>query len=164
MAPLDHLPHEEGVVVGGVEIAAAPEHQGLVDGVLETVVALLGYTVFMTLAAIDAGGPKAVVVQQGGVVVVERSPKDRVKRHTFVCTIQLPGPRNRKTGSASYPRSEDFDNKVSLPPNRRKRTTRNSNATTTPANGNATAVKPSSKRGRHVTPENAKRAGQISFF
>ena len=91
-------------------------------------------------------------------------PKDMVKRHTFLCTIQLPGPRNRKTDKASYPRSEDFDNEVSLPPNRRKRTRRNSNATTTPANGNAAAVKPSSRRGKHVTPVDAKRADSSPSF
>ena len=59
-------------MVDGVEVAAAPEQQGLVNGVLEPVVGLLGNAVFMALAAIDAGGPEAVVLQQGGVVVVER--------------------------------------------------------------------------------------------
>ena len=71
IALLDHLPHEEGVVVGGVEIAAAPQDQGLVDGVLEAVVALLGDAVFVVLAAIDAGGSEAVVVQQGLVIVIQ---------------------------------------------------------------------------------------------
>ena len=74
VAPGDHLPDEVGVVVGGVEVAAAPEHQRLVDGILEAVVFLLGDAVFMALAVIDAGGAEAVVVQQGGVVVVKRSP------------------------------------------------------------------------------------------
>ena len=40
-------------------------------GVLQAVVSLLSDAVFVALAAIDAGGPEAVVVQQGGVVVVE---------------------------------------------------------------------------------------------
>ena len=66
----DHLPDETGVVVGGVEIAAAPQDQGLVHGILQTVVGVLGDAVFMALAAIDAGGAQAVVVQQGGIIVV----------------------------------------------------------------------------------------------
>ena len=72
IASLHHLPDEAGVVVGGVEIAAAPQHQGLVDGVLQAVVGVLGDAVFMALAGIDAGGAEAVVVQQGGVIVVQR--------------------------------------------------------------------------------------------
>ena len=59
-----------GVVVGGVEIAAAPQDEGLVDRVLEAVVGMLGDAVFMALAAIDAGGTETVVVQQSGVIVV----------------------------------------------------------------------------------------------
>ena len=54
-----------------VEIAAAPQDEGLVDGVLEAVVGVLGDAVFMALAGIDAGGAEAVVVQQGGVIVVK---------------------------------------------------------------------------------------------
>ena len=60
IAPLDHLPDEEGVVIGGVEIAAAPQDEGLVDSVLEAVVALLGDAVFVALATIDAGGAEPV--------------------------------------------------------------------------------------------------------
>ena len=56
-----HLPDEAGVVVVGIEIAAATQDEGLVDGVLEPVVSLLGDAVFMALAAIDAGGAEAVV-------------------------------------------------------------------------------------------------------
>ena len=59
------------VVVGGIEIASSPEDEGLVDSVLEPVVGVLGDAVFMALAAVDAGGPETVVVQQGGVVVVK---------------------------------------------------------------------------------------------
>ena len=71
IASLHHLPDEAGVVVGGVEIAAAPQDEGLVDGVLQAVVGVLGDAVFMALAGIDAGGAEAVVVQQGGVIVVK---------------------------------------------------------------------------------------------
>ena len=71
IALLDHLPDEERVVVGCVEIAAAPQDEGLADGFLEAVVALLDHAVFVALAAIDAGGPEAVVVQQGFVGVIE---------------------------------------------------------------------------------------------
>ena len=69
--PGDHLSDEVGVVVDSVEVAAAPEHQGLVNGVLQPVVSLLGDAVFMALAAVDAGGPQTVALQQGGVIVVE---------------------------------------------------------------------------------------------
>ena len=71
VAYVHHLPDEVGVVVGGVEITAAPQDEGLVDGVLEAVVGVLGDAVFMALAAIDAGGAEAIVVQQGGVIVVK---------------------------------------------------------------------------------------------
>ena len=71
IASLHHLPDEAGVVVGGVKIAAAPQDEGLVDGVLEAVVGVLGDAVFMALAGIDAGGAEAIVVQQGGVIVVK---------------------------------------------------------------------------------------------
>ena len=71
IASLHHLPDEAGVVVGGVEIAAAPQDEGLVDGVLQAVVGVLGDAVFMALAGIDAGGAEAIVVQQGGVIVVK---------------------------------------------------------------------------------------------
>ena len=73
IASLDYLPDEVGVVVDGVEIPAAPQDEGLVDGVLETIVTLLGDAVLVALAAIDAGGPEAVVVQQGFVGGVELS-------------------------------------------------------------------------------------------
>ena len=68
---MDHPRHEEGVVVGGVKITAAPQDQGLVDGVLEPMVALLGDTVFVALAGIDAGGTQAVVIEEGLVGVIQ---------------------------------------------------------------------------------------------
>ena len=61
IAPVHHCADEVGIGFGSVEIAAAPRDEGLVDGVLEPVVSLLGDPVFMALAAIDAGGPEAVV-------------------------------------------------------------------------------------------------------
>ena len=72
VASLDHLPDEAGVVVAGVKIAAAPQDEGLINGVLEAVVALLGDAVLVTLAPVDAGGLEPVMVQQGGVIVVQR--------------------------------------------------------------------------------------------
>ena len=52
VASLDHPLHEYRVVVGGVKIAAAPQNQGLVYGVLDLVVALLGDAVFMALTGL----------------------------------------------------------------------------------------------------------------
>ncbi len=51
-----HLLYETGVVVGGVEITAAAQDEGLVHGVFEAVVSLLGDAVFVAFTAIDAGG------------------------------------------------------------------------------------------------------------
>ena len=34
VAPVHHLADKAGVLVEGAEVAAAPEHQGLADGVL----------------------------------------------------------------------------------------------------------------------------------
>ena len=65
VAPVNHLPGEAGAVVGRVELTAAPQHQSLVDGVLEPVVGLLGHAVFVGLAGIDQGGLETVAVQQG---------------------------------------------------------------------------------------------------
>ena len=75
IASLHHLPDEAGVVVDSVEIAAAPQDEGLVDGVLEAVVGVLSDAVFMALAGIDAGGAEAIVVQQGGVIVVKSAAR-----------------------------------------------------------------------------------------
>ena len=47
VAPVDHLDDEAGVIVDRVEFAAAPQYQGLVDGVLEPEVCLLGDAVFV---------------------------------------------------------------------------------------------------------------------
>ena len=71
VAPVNHLPGEAGVVVGRVELTAAPQHQSLVDGVLEPVVGLLGHAVFVGLAGIDQGGLETVVLQQGPVGVIQ---------------------------------------------------------------------------------------------
>ncbi len=68
---MDHPGHEEGVVVGGVKISAAPQDQGLADGILQTVVALLGVAVFVALARIDAGGAQPEVIEEGPVGVVQ---------------------------------------------------------------------------------------------
>ena len=65
-------PDETGVVIGGVEITAAPQDEGLVHSVFQAVVCVLGDAVFMALAGIDACGAQAVVVQQGSVIGVKR--------------------------------------------------------------------------------------------
>ena len=57
VASLDHLPDEAGVLAGGVELPAAPQDEGgLVDGVLEAVVALLGDAVLVAITPVDADG------------------------------------------------------------------------------------------------------------
>ena len=57
-------------IVGGVEITAASQDEGLIHGVLQAVVGVLGDAVFVALAVIDAGGAETVVIQQRGVIVV----------------------------------------------------------------------------------------------
>ena len=54
-----------------MKISAAPQEQGLVDGVLEPVAALLGDPVLVAPATIDAGGSDTIVVRQGPVGVTE---------------------------------------------------------------------------------------------
>ena len=46
VAPVHRLTDEAGVFSGGVEVPAAPQHEGLVQGVLQPVVGLLGDAVF----------------------------------------------------------------------------------------------------------------------
>ena len=74
VAPVHHLADENGVVADHVEVATAPQHQGLVNGVLEPVVCLLGDAVFVGLPGIDQRGSEAVVLQKLGVAVVEGPP------------------------------------------------------------------------------------------
>ena len=71
VAPVHHFPDEGAVLLQGTEIAAAPQHQGLVDGVLEPVMGLLGDTVFVGLSCIYQGGLEPIVVQELGVAVVQ---------------------------------------------------------------------------------------------
>ena len=71
VAPVHHLAHEAVVVVDRVEITAATQHEGLVQGVLEPEVGLLGHAVFVGFPGIDQRGLEAIVVQELGVAVVE---------------------------------------------------------------------------------------------
>ena len=71
VAPLDHLPDDSGVVVKGIEVATAPQHECLVKGVLQPVVGLLGDAVFVSLPRISQGGFHPVMLQELGIGVVE---------------------------------------------------------------------------------------------
>jgi hypothetical protein len=66
-----HLPHERPIVVAAGEIPAAPEHQRLVEGPLELVVALLGVAVLVGLARLDRLALEPVVLQQTLVMSLE---------------------------------------------------------------------------------------------
>ena len=74
VAPVHHLADETGVVADHVEVATAPQHQGLINGVLEPVVCLLDDAVFVGLPGIDQRGSEAVVLQKLSVAVVEGPP------------------------------------------------------------------------------------------
>ena len=71
VAPLNHLPDEAGVGLGGIEVAAAPQHQGLVQSVLQPVMSLLGHAILVGFPGIDQRGLEPVVLQELSVVVVE---------------------------------------------------------------------------------------------
>ena len=55
-----------------VEVAAAAEHQRLIDGGLESVMALLGISILVGLAGADGLRRQAVVGQQGAVTLLEQ--------------------------------------------------------------------------------------------
>ena len=71
VAPLDHLPDEAVVVVKGIEVAAAAQHECLVEGALQPEVGLLGDAVFVSLPRISQGGFHPVMLQELGIGVVE---------------------------------------------------------------------------------------------
>jgi len=66
------LPEERLVFASAGEIAAAAEHQGLVDGLLEPVVALLGVAVLVGFAGLDRLGLYAVMGEQCLISLCER--------------------------------------------------------------------------------------------
>jgi hypothetical protein len=67
----EQLPEESSVAVTASEVAAAPQHQGLVEGGLEAVVPLLDVTVLVALAGLNRLPAEAVVPQQGLVASLE---------------------------------------------------------------------------------------------
>jgi hypothetical protein len=70
---LDHDLAEELLVhLSIVEVAAAAEHQRLIDGGLESVMALLGISILMGLAGVDGLSLQAIVGQQGAVILLEQ--------------------------------------------------------------------------------------------
>ena len=71
VAPVNHLSDEAGVFSGGIEVPAAPQHEGLVQGVLQPVVGLLGHAVFVGFPGIDQCGAQTVVVQKFGIGIIE---------------------------------------------------------------------------------------------
>ena len=61
-----------------VEVAAAAQHQGLIDRLLESVMALFGISVLVGLAGVDGLSHQAVVGQQGAVSLLEQSRSPRL--------------------------------------------------------------------------------------
>ena len=47
VAPIDDSSHEPPVLLLGLEVPAAPEHEGLIDGALEAAMALLDNAVLV---------------------------------------------------------------------------------------------------------------------
>ena len=63
---------EPFVVRSILEVAAAAEHQRLIDGSLESVMALLGVSILMGLAGVDGLSFQAVVGQEGAITLLEQ--------------------------------------------------------------------------------------------
>ncbi len=63
--PGHDLAQERLVLLAAGEVAAPPTHQGLVDGLLEPIMALLGVPVLVCLPRLDRLRLQAVMVQQG---------------------------------------------------------------------------------------------------
>jgi hypothetical protein len=79
----EQLPHERPVGVAAGEVAAAAEHQGLVEGALELAVALLGVAVLVGLAPLDRLALDPVVLQQPLIMPLEdlrRGPRRHGRR------------------------------------------------------------------------------------
>ena len=55
-----------------LKVAATAEHQRLIDGGLESVMALLGISILMGLAGVDGLSFQAIVGQQGAVMLLEQ--------------------------------------------------------------------------------------------
>jgi hypothetical protein len=67
----EQLPQEGGVGIAASEIPAAPQQEGLVQGLLEAVVPLLHVPVLVALAGLDGLPLEPVVAQQGLVAPLE---------------------------------------------------------------------------------------------
>jgi hypothetical protein len=67
----EQLLQEGGVGIPAAEVPAAPQHQGLVQRLLEAVVPLLDVTVLVALAGLDGLGGQAVMLEQGLVTPLE---------------------------------------------------------------------------------------------
>jgi len=61
-----------------VEIAAAAQHEGLIDGLFESVMALLDISVLISFAGLDGLRLQVVVGQQGAVTLLNRSRSPRL--------------------------------------------------------------------------------------
>ena len=62
VAPVHHLAEEAGIV-DRVEVAAATQHEGLIKGVIQPEVSLLGDAVFVGFPGIDQCGAQVIVIQ-----------------------------------------------------------------------------------------------------
>ena len=103
VAPVHHLPDEAGVGLGGIEVPAAPQHQSLVQSVLQPVVGLLGHAILVGFPGIDQRGLEPVVLQELGVVVVEG---------TAAAALYLMGEGRTVVGAYDLGRAAQFPERV----------------------------------------------------
>jgi hypothetical protein len=90
----EQLPHERPVVLTAGEVPAAAQHQGLVQGTLELVVALLGVAVLVGLAGLDRPALEPIMLQEPPVMALEHlglRPR-RHRRRQPVGAVELGGP------------------------------------------------------------------------
>src|ERR1700677_950976 len=66
------LAEEPFILRSALKVAATAEHQRLIDGGLESVIALLDISILMGLAGVDGLSFQAIVGQQGAVVLLEQ--------------------------------------------------------------------------------------------
>jgi hypothetical protein len=90
----EQLPHERPVVRAAGEVAAATQHQRLVEGTLELPMALLGVAVLVGLAGLDRLALEPIMLQQPLVMALEhlRLRPRRHRRRQPVGAVELGGP------------------------------------------------------------------------
>ena len=94
VTPGKQLAKEPFIVRPVFEVAAAAKHQRLIDGGLESVMALLGISILMGLAGVDGLSFQAIVGQRGTITLVEQVTIAKVVHRSGepISTVHLRNP------------------------------------------------------------------------